>query len=450
MDEQPDERPRIFPRGVVTLTVAGMLERFGWYAAISSLVFYLEEKLWADFDSIGTLFSALRYSAAFLPVIGGLIGDLMGHRRALILGAALSAGALLTLALPIAGDDAANWLFAIFALFLLASGRALFPVSTVVLIAHLYDSREHRVPSAGAFTLLHVMTNVAALASPFLALRLGEWLGEAADLARLESSCLVLALAAQPVIAALIIVAARRHLFAEADKAVREKIYIADDSPPPDGLVRYAKTMVPLLLVGLFFFSLAYQGASPAQSVYVHRFLADGGEFLAELLSALNPLVIVVVGPIAIIAFAVLQARGRKVPAALLAAVGMGAVGLGLLLMLPSMIDIPSDEYAPIWVDGGPSMLWPGASIAVVALGEILVYGLVPALVTSASPRRFRGLLYGVAYAVSGLAALSMSPFQEIMLGEMHWGVFIGLAALALIGAAIAFVGSVIAPRRRS
>jgi dipeptide/tripeptide permease len=448
MDEEPQEPIRLFPQGVVTLTVVGMLERFGFYAGVATLFFFLEEKLWTDFETAGTLYEGMYLSAALLPVLGGMIGDFMGHRRSLILGAALSAGALVMLAFPIEGDDAGTWLVVLLALLALASGRAIFPVSTVTLIGHLYDSREHRVPSAGAFTLLHVMANVAALFAPMLAFHLGEFFESAWDLNRFESTCVVLVLAGQPVVAALILVASRRRLFAAAESAVREKVYIADDSPPPDGLSRYAPTMLPLLLVGLFIFSLAYQGASPAQSIFLHRALEMEGSFGVELLMKLNPLVIVLVGPVAVIVYGVMRARGRAVPAALLAALGMGATGVGLLLMLPVVGAAPVDDFAPFWSEDAPSLFWPGASITIVALAEILTFGLVPALVTSASPRRFRGLIYGAAFAVGGLASLVLKPFEPYLHDEMHWGVFTTLGAVALLGAVVAFIGGMIAPKR--
>ncbi|MBW2275976.1 MAG: MFS transporter [Deltaproteobacteria bacterium] len=448
MNAESSEPTRLFPRGVVTLTIAGMLERFGYYMGISGLLMFLEEKLWSDMDTVGTLYASLRYSAAFLPVLCGLIGDFTGHRRGLVLGAAFAAGGFLLLALPLEGDDPATWLSVILGILLLASGRAFFPVSTVALIGHLYDSQEHRMPSAGAFTLLHVLTNAGALVAPFLGMHLGDLLADAADLNRFESTCAVLALASQPVIVALIIVAARRHLFAKAELAVREKIRERDPSPPPDGMARYAKAMLPLLLIGLFLFHIGYHNGFSTQFFFLHRVLDFGGDWAFQAITSLNPLVVVVFGPAAIIVYGVLRGRGKPVPAALLAALGMGAAGLGLLMMLPSVIDVEVDTFAPDWGDGGPSLFWPVVSITLVALGEILVHGLVPALVTSASPRRFRGLLFGVAFAVGSLAALLTSPFDVFFRDSPQWGVFTVLGVAALIGAGVVFVGGLIASNR--
>jgi dipeptide/tripeptide permease len=451
MNEEPSGSRRLFPRGVVTLTVAGMLERFGYFMAISGLIWFLQEKLWSDMDTVSTLYSTLRYSGAFLPLLCGLIGDYMGHRRSLILGAALSAGALLLLALPVEGDDPDAWLMVIAGIVLLASGRAFFPVSAVALIAHLYDTEKHRVPSAGAFTLLHVLANVGALVAPLLGSLLVAVLRDEGNLTRFESTIAVLVLASQQVIVALILVAARRHLFARAELAVREKIREKNSPPFPDGMMRYAGVMLPLLLVGLFLFHLSYHNGFAAQMVFVHRVMEFGGDLAFELFGSVNPLTIIFVGPAAIIVYGVLRARGRPVPGALLAAIGMGVVAVGLLLMLPHTLDLLVDDfYAPAWGDRGPSMFWPVVSVTVIALGEILVFGLVPALVTSASPRRFRGLLYGAAFAVGPLAALVTSPFELFSHEVPQWGLFVALSVIAAIGAGIAFTGGLIAPNRKS
>jgi dipeptide/tripeptide permease len=183
--------------------------------------------------------------------------------------------------------------------------------------------------------------------------------------------------------------------------------------------------------------------------VFVHRVLEFGSDLAFELFSSVNPMTIVFVGPAAIIVYGVLRVRGRPVPGAQLAAIGMGAVAVGLLLMLPPTLDLLGDDfYAPAWSDQGPSMFWPVLSVTVIALGEILVFGLVPALVTSVSPRRFRGLVYGAAFAVGPLAALVTSPFDFFAFEVPRWGLFVGLSVVTVIGAGIAFTGGLIAPKR--
>ncbi|MFH0519818.1 peptide MFS transporter [Streptomyces sp. M41] len=160
------------PRGMATLFMTEMWERFSWYGMRGILVLYLiagvldgplagREALAA---SIYGVYNAVVYMAA-MP--GGWVADrLWGARKAVLVGGIVIAAGHFTLAIP---SDVAFFC----GLGLIAIGTGLLKPNISAMVGGLYEGQPSARRDAG-FTLFYMAINIGALAAPLVVGYLGE------------------------------------------------------------------------------------------------------------------------------------------------------------------------------------------------------------------------------------------------------------------------------------
>ncbi|MET9828635.1 peptide MFS transporter [Streptomyces sp. NPDC006385] len=160
------------PRGMATLFMTEMWERFSWYGMRGILVLYLiagvldgplagREALAA---SIYGVYNAVVYMAA-MP--GGWVADrLWGARKAVLVGGIVIAAGHFTLAIP---ADAAFFC----GLGLIAIGTGLLKPNISAMVGGLYEGQPSARRDAG-FTLFYMAINIGGMAAPLVVGYLGE------------------------------------------------------------------------------------------------------------------------------------------------------------------------------------------------------------------------------------------------------------------------------------
>ncbi|WP_149179085.1 peptide MFS transporter [Streptomyces sp. TRM49041] len=160
------------PRGMATLFMTEMWERFSWYGMRAILVLYLVagvldgplEDREALAASIYGVYNAVVYMAA-MP--GGWIADrLWGARKAVLVGGIVIALGHYTLAVP---SDIAFFI----GLGLIALGTGLLKPNISAMVGGLYEGRPGARRDAG-FTLFYMAINLGAMVAPLLVGYLGE------------------------------------------------------------------------------------------------------------------------------------------------------------------------------------------------------------------------------------------------------------------------------------
>lgn len=166
---QVTTRFRDHPPGLFYLFFAEMWERFSYYGLRAMLVLYMtSELLYADEKSYGiyATYTALVYTT---PIIGGILADqILGKRRAIILGGILIGLGHLVLAIP------THDLF-FYGLAFIISGTGLFKANISALLGQLYHHGDPR-RDAG-FTLFYVGINVGSFIAPLICGTVGELYG---------------------------------------------------------------------------------------------------------------------------------------------------------------------------------------------------------------------------------------------------------------------------------
>ncbi|MEV6398755.1 peptide MFS transporter [Streptomyces sp. NPDC051907] len=160
------------PRGMATLFMTEMWERFSWYGMRAILTLYLvaavldgpleDRKVLAA--SIYGVYNAVVYMAA-MP--GGWVADrLWGARKAVLVGGVIIALGHYTLAIP---SNAAFFV----GLALIAVGTGLLKPNVSVMVGGLYDGQPSARRDAG-FTLFYMAINIGAMFAPLIVGFLGE------------------------------------------------------------------------------------------------------------------------------------------------------------------------------------------------------------------------------------------------------------------------------------
>ena len=161
--------PSKHPRGLPILFFAELWERFSFYGMRALLTLYMvKELLYADERAYGVYgaYGALVYTT---PVLGGLIADkLIGHRKAITLGAVFMALGHFTMAL---GTEFTFYI----ALALLIIGNGFFKPNISSLLGKLYEEDDPR--RDGGFTIFYMGINIGALLAPLACGTIGELYG---------------------------------------------------------------------------------------------------------------------------------------------------------------------------------------------------------------------------------------------------------------------------------
>nr|WP_245196692.1 peptide MFS transporter [Sphingomonas jejuensis] len=162
------------PKGLYVLFFAEMWERFSYYGMRALLIFYLTQHwLFSDGES-NLIYGAYASLVYITPVLGGYLADkYLGNRKAVLFGAVLlTAGHLLMAVEGDGGTDGAaiNVFWAALAFIIVGSGFLKANIS--VIVGQLYPKTDVR--RDGAYTIFYVGINVGAAIGTILA----GWLGQ--------------------------------------------------------------------------------------------------------------------------------------------------------------------------------------------------------------------------------------------------------------------------------
>jgi len=157
------------PKGLLTLALANMGERFGYYTMLAILTLYMQAKFGLSSATTSVIYGTFLGVVYFLPLLGGIVADrFLGYGKTIILGIIVMFSGYVLLALP-SDANTAGMVFLFAALALIALGTGFFKGNLQALIGNLYEADIYKGKRDIAFSIFYMFINIGAFFAPSVA-----------------------------------------------------------------------------------------------------------------------------------------------------------------------------------------------------------------------------------------------------------------------------------------
>ncbi|MCI3179510.1 MFS transporter [Caulobacter sp. CCUG 60055] len=349
------------PRGLTVLFLTEMWENFSFFGMRALLVYYMTKQLMIDQRHASLVYGLYTASVFFTPIVGGVISDRwLGRRRAVLIGSAVMALGHFMMA-----SEALLYP----ALAVIALGNGLFLPSLPSQVKGLYRPGD---PRAGvAYNVYYVGINLGSFLAPLVCGTLGEFLGwhwgfGAAGIGMLAG--LVIYAAGKP------------YLPADPPRGRAAREAQAGDGAQGEGAVARL-----LLLAGVaatvVLFRIAYEQTGNTIALWadeaVDRRLTAGWSVPMTWFQSLNPMLVFLLTPPLIAAWARAAGRGREPSTMRKMATGAAIVAVSYLVLAGASFAAHGDRVSWIWL---------AAFFALLTAGELFILPVGLGLFGSAAP----------------------------------------------------------------
>lgn len=392
------------PAGLYLISFTSIWERFSYYGMRAFLILYMANQVIAgnpkaDLGGLGFspafagkiygLFTALCY---LLPLFGGWLADnYIGKRRSLLIGGILIMIGHFTLA-----ADAGVTIF-YSGLGILALGNGFFKPNAASMIGDLYAPGDKRRDSA--FTIYYMLFNGGAFLAPIICGFFGETYGYRYGFLTAGFGMMLGLI--------VYIVGAGKALGDIGNAPVRSSEQKIKHEKTP--LSKEEKDRISVILVLLFFVTFFWAGfeqAGSTLSLYTDRYIDKtifGWEIPTSWLQAVNPIFIVLLGPLFASLWVRLGRRGKNPSTPIKMGLGMIALAVGFIFMIGAVFE-RGGNIADTSVKA--SLLWLLATYLMHTIGELMLSPIGLSMVTKLAPVRMASLFMGVWYLSSTIANL--------------------------------------------
>ncbi len=409
------------PRGLWVLFITEMWERFSYYGMRALLVLYLISSTgqpgapvadpgfgWSEEDAY-LLYGIYTWAVYLTPIIGGLLADrLLGTHRSLVIGGWIIAAGHITLASTAAfgvtpgeavslHSGTGALLCFMSGLFLIVIGTGFFKPCVSVMVGQLYEQNDPR-RDAG-FTIFYMGINVGAFFSPLVCGTLGELVGWHYGFGA----------AAVGMIAGILIYQYVRPRYL-GDIGLAPVAPTSETGAPEKAwsltTIQWQRigVILVLALLGNIVFWTAFEQAGSSMNVFAAQSTdrtlwgALGSPFPATWYQSINPLAIIVFGPVFAWLWGALQRRGLEPSTPAKFALGLWLLGLAFIAMVVGAIKTQHGGLA------GPQYLF--ITYVVYTWGELCLSPVGLAMVTRLAPLHLQAQMMGIWFLTLSLANL--------------------------------------------
>ena len=415
------------PRGLATLFMTEMWERFSYYGMRAFLILYMTapalagglELSVADAASIYGTYTGSVWGAA---ILGGIVADrYLGAYYAVLLGGIVIALGHFTLAFESIGFFYAGLAF-------IVVGTGLLKPNVSTLVGALY--REGDARRDAGFSIFYMGINLGALLGPLVAGYLAQRVDWHAGFAAAGFG-MALGLVQYTL--------GRRHLADAIGRIDARPVETRDAGAPGASAAPDRAEWKRILAVVIFFafaslFWGAYEQAGSTLNLFADRYTRlelFGFGFPSSWFQSVQPIFVIILAPFFAWLWVRLGPREPSSPAKF--ALGLLFAGLAFLLLVPAGALAQSAEgirISPWWLIG---------AYFITELGELCLSPVGLSVVTKISPVRFVGMMMGVWFlsnaAGNKLAGWAAGFFATMPLDEL----FGTVAAVSLVAAAALF-----------
>ncbi|MCF6269763.1 MAG: peptide MFS transporter [Melioribacteraceae bacterium] len=440
------------PKGLSVLFFTEMWERFGFYTMLSIFVFYLQESFGWDQAEVTNIYGIFLAGVYFTPIVGGWLADnVLGYGKTITLGAITMGLGYAMMAIP---TDQPYLLFV--ALAVVAIGNGLFKANISVLVGNLYNHSQSSLKDSG-FNIFYMGINIGAFYAPFAAVGIKNFFVDNYGATMAQGYNAGFAVAAAGMVISIIIFTLFRNYYADADyqsknvtnnekdvvltkEQEKSRIYalltifgiviffwmafhqngaalslFARDYTHPE-VGKYVFLLFDIIgLHALLFIILGGAAALKktatsktkligtgfavvglATLLYKINTLPETGSISPEQFQAFNPMFIVLMTPVVLGIFAILNRRGKEPSAPAKIGIGMLITAFAYVIMLVASIGL-----APVYsLDGGTSAITVSPFFLIgtyftLTIAELHLSPMGLSFVSKVAPPKMKGLLMG-------------------------------------------------------
>ena len=427
------------PKGLFLLFGTEMWERFGYYGMRAILVLYLVAIVqdggfgWSNADAL-SLYGTFTMAVYITPLFGGWLADnVLGQRKAIIIGGLLMAAGHFTMGIPhnmLAGQQENVFYIG---LALLCMGNGLFKPNISTMVGDLYKEGDQR--RDGAFTIFYMGINLGGALGPLVA-------GFAAASMGWQYGFIVAGVG-MLVSVAMQVVLSNKYL---GDIGVVPAAKLAQSQSTSDTkepLTKVETDRIKVIFTMSVFSIIFWMGFEQAGGLmnlfandYTDRMLFNF-EIPASWFQSLGSIFIIICAPIVAIVWLKLDKREPNSPVKF--AIALIFLALGFITMILALMTQGHGEPLQI------SMMWLVLFYLFHTLGELCLSPIGLSMVSKLAPLRLASMLMGIWFLCTAVAN-KIAGFVGSFLGEGEealdnaLGIFIGLGATAVLSAVIMYL----------
>ena len=440
------------PKGLSILFFTEMWERFGFYTMLAIFVFYLQESFGWDQATVTNIYGIFLAGVYFTPIIGGWLADnVLGYGKTITLGAITMGIGYAMMAIP---TDQPYLLFA--ALAVVAIGNGLFKANISVLVGNLYSHTESSLKDSG-FNIFYMGINIGAFYAPFAAVGIKNFFVENYGATMAQGYNAGFAVAAAGMVVSIIIFTLFKKYYADADYQSKNvennekdvvltkeqersrifalltifgiviffwmafhqngaalSLFARDYTDPVVGKF----TFLLFDVIGLHALLFIILGAAAALKktatsktklmgggfalvglatlIYKINTLPETGSISPEQFQVFNPMFIVLMTPVVLGIFAIMNKRKKEPSAPAKIGIGMLITAIAYVIMLVASIGL-----APVYsLEGGTSAITVSPFFLIgtyftLTIAELHLSPMGLSFVSKVAPPRMKGLLMG-------------------------------------------------------
>lgn len=429
------------PLGLYLISFTSVWERFSYYGMRAFLILYMANDimkggpkahlggLGIDENTAGTIYGLFTGACYVLPLIGGYIADhYWGKRRSVLVGGILIMIGHFTLA----GNMQDNYLIFILGLTILAMGNGFFKPSAPTMIGDLYEAGDKRRDSA--FTIYYSLFNGGAFLAPIICGYFGEtylyrWGFFVAGIGMLLGLIIYL-------------LYANKYLGDIGLKPARVKVEGQQVEKTP--LTKVERDRIAVIVVMVFFVTFFWAGFEQAGStltLYTDKYInldVMGWTMPTSWMQAVNPLLIVFLGPVFAYLWMKLEKNGKNPSTPVKMGLGMIALAVGFLFMVGAVLERGGENTD---VNVKASILWLLATYLLHTIGELMLSPIGLSMVSKLAPLRMASLFMGVWFLSSFVANLLSGISVQFVNKFGALTIFAGIAVfVGLLGVIVLFL----------
>ncbi|MCK4608749.1 MAG: MFS transporter [Gammaproteobacteria bacterium] len=420
-----------FPQGLGIVLYTEICELFGRFAIISLLVLYLTKMFHCSDAKAFTIYSAFIALIYVTPIVGGFLTDkFLGLRHSIILGGILMSAGNTLMAIS-------HFNFVYLGLATVAVGNGFFTPALIAMVGRLYQDK--KATRDTGFTIYYITKNIGALLAPTSCAIVGKYFGFnyafALSAIVMASGVLIFCLGQKrlrnisprhpvkagkrigltyvftilliPVISIVITQDIEGYLLAAAGIGVL--LFLAKLMPKLDQTARRHILYILIMMLFVMIFSAFLNQGGTTLNLFIDRIVTrniHGITIPTASFYTLDPLFMLLAGPVLAAIFAIYARRKRPIAACSKFSLGMLIFSLGFAVFSLASFNATRSGHA--------SMLYVVIAYALFPIAELCIMPTALSLLTELAPAKLEAMMVGIFMLASAEASYLTGIISKI------------------------------------